>query len=321
MTTDTFTYFRARSTAIAVEPDHFKRAALDYARLSKDGKYNKYFPSVHLAYDITANLKARGSWSNSYGRPALANLITAPTGNDTARTVTLGNPDLKPQLAKNIDFKLEYYVGSTGMISVRGYRKNIRDYIAPAGRSGQLVPTGQDNGFDGLYEGYEIVQASNNGTARLKGLEFDARSRLSFLPGALKGLTARGNYTYLETSGNRGGTVELQNGQVAGFVPRAYNVGLIYNYRKIGASFDMNYTGKFPAAYSLTSPGNGNIYRHSWRVMNASVTYKVRPDATLFLNVNNIAQEGPRQYMFMESRGRSMWIVPRTVKFGVTGQF
>ncbi len=321
VTTDTFTYFRARSTLIANEPDHFKRAALDYARLAKDGKYHKYFPSLHLAYDVTSNFKARASWSNSYGRPALANLITAPTASDPARTVTLGNPDLKPQIATNVDVKLEYYFGSSGMFSVRGYRKNIKDYIGPSGRSGQLVPTGQDNGFDGLYEGYEIIQATNNGTAKLKALEFDFRERLSFLPGALKGLTARANYTYLETSGNRGGTVELKNGQVANFIPRAYNVGLLYYYRKFGASFDMNYTGRYPVAYSLTSPGNGNIYRDAWRVMNAGVTYKVRPEATLFFNVNNIAQEGPRQYMFQESRTRSQWIVPRTVKFGVTGQF
>ena len=321
VTTDTFTYFRARTNTIAAIPDHFARAAADYARLSKDGGYHKFFPSLHLGYDITANFKARASWAKSYGRPALANLITSPSANDALRTVTLGNPDLKPQIADNIDLKLEYYLGSTGMISVRGYRKNIRDYIAPAGRSGQLVGTGTDNGFEGLYDGYEIIQSSNNGTAKLKALEFDFRERLTFLPGVLKGLTARANYTYLETSGNRGGTVELKNGQVAGFVPRAYNVGLLYNYRTFGASFDMNYTGKYPVAYSLTSPGNGNLYRDSWRVMNAGVTYRVRPEATLFLNVNNIAQEGPRQYTYLEGRTRSLWIVPRSVKFGVTGQF
>ena len=51
------------------------------------------------------------------------------------------------------------------------------------------------------------------------------------------------------------------------------------------------------------------------------VTYRVRPDTTLFLNVNNLAQEGPRQYMFMESRVRAQWVVPRTLKFGVDGRF
>ncbi len=321
VSTDTFTYFRARSTTIAAEPDHFKRAALDFAKLSRDGGYHKFFPSLHLGYDITKNLKARASWSNTYGRPALANLVSAPSGNDTARTVTMGNPALKPQIGDAIDLKLEYYFSNSGKFEVHGYRKNIKEYIGAAGRSGQLVAEGADNGFDGLYGGYEIIQASNLGNAKLNGLQFDIRERLSFLPGFLKGLTARANYTYLETSGKFAGTVDLKNGQVAGFIPRAYNAGLTYAYKKFSASFDMNYTGKYPVAYSLTSPGNGNIYRDAWKTMNVGFSYRVRPDATFFLNVSNIAQEGARQYTYLESRVRSQWVVPRALKFGIDGRF
>jgi TonB-dependent receptor len=322
VTTDTFTYFRARTTPIAAEPDHFKRAALDYARLSRDGSYHKFFPGIHLAYDITSNLKARASWSNSYGRPKLADLVSSPSPNDTARTVSLGNPALKPQLAKNIDVKLEYYFGSSGMVSVTGYRKTITDYIgATASRSGLLVPEGADNGFDGLYGGYELIQVSNLGDAKLRGFEADFRQRMTFLPGALKGLTVRANYTYLETEGRFSGSVNLKPGQVPDFVPRAYNLGVLYTYGKFGANYDLNYTGRYPVLYSLTSPGSGNVYRRPWTVMNAGITYKIRAEATLFLNVNNIEQEGPERYTYMESRPRSLWIVPRSVKFGVTGQF
>ena len=321
--TDTFTYFRARTTATTVEPDHFKRAAMDFARLSRDGGYHKFFPSLHLAYDITKNLKARASWSNTYGRPALANLVAAPSPNPTATptpTVTMGNPALKPQVADTIDLKLEYYFSNSGSFTLHGYRKNISDYIGAAGRSGQLVPDGPDNGFDGLYSGYEIIQSANLGDAKLNGLQVEVRERLTFLPGLLKGLTARANYTYLETSGKFAGTVELKNGQVAGFIPRAYNAGLIYAYKKFGASFDMNYTGKYPTVYSTTTP-TSTIYRDAWKMMNVGFSYRVRPDATLFLNVNNIAQEGPRQYIFNETRVRSQWVVPRALKFGITGQF
>ena len=98
-------------------------------------------------------------------------------------------------------------------------------------------------------------------------------------------------------------------------------MGLLYNYKKFGASYDVNYTGRYPVLYSLTSPGNGNVYRRPWRVMNVGVTYKIRPDATLFLNLNNLEQEGAQQYTYTESRHRSLWIVPRSLKFGVTGQF
>jgi TonB-dependent receptor len=318
VTTDTFTYFRARSTPIAVEPDHFRRAALDYQRQSKDGEYSKSFPSIHVAYDVTENLKARASWSTSYGRAGLANLITAPTASDSARTVTMGNPDLKPQVGRNIDLKLEYYF-KTGMVSARGYRKNIRDYIGASGRSGEIIRSGSDNGFDGLYEGYEIFQVRNLGDATYKGLELDYRQRLTFLPGLLRGLAVRANYTRLQTKGNFG-TLGVVQDKIAGFIPRAYNVGLQYTYKKFGASYDVNYSGEYPVVYSMTS-ATVNRIRVPWTVMNAGVTYRIFANTTAFLSMSNLAQEGRQEYYYIPERVRSNWVIPRSLKFGVTGQF
>ena len=321
VSTETFTFFRARTTAIATEPDHFKRAALDFAKQSRDGTYSKTLPSIHASFDITSKLKLRASWSTSYGRPLLANVVAGVTADDVNRRLTVGNPDLKPQSAKNIDVKLEYYYSDSGSFTVTGYQKKITDYISSQVRSGIFVGSGSDNGYDGLYPNYELVQAANTGSALLKGFEADFRQRLNFLPGAFKGLTVRGNYTYLETSGKFAGTVDLKPGQIPGFVPRAANAGLQYNYKKFGASYDVNFTGKYPVGYSLTSPGNGNIYRDSLVTMNTGVTYRVRPNMTLFLNMNNIDQQGPQQYTYDESRTRFRLISPRTLKFGVTGQF
>jgi iron complex outermembrane receptor protein len=319
VSTDTFTYFRARSTPIAVEPDNFKRAALDYARLSVDGSYHKWFPSLHLAYDLTANLKLRSSYSTSYGRAPLASLVSSPTPNDTARTVTMGNPALKPQMGRDIDVKLEYYY-DTGMFSVRAYQKNVTDYIGAAGKSGEIIGTGPDNGFDGLYGGYEIIQAMNLGDARYRGLELDYRQRLTFLPGALKGLTARANFTLLRTKGNFGGTVNFDTNTLANFIPRTYNIGLQYVYGKFGASWDLNYTDAWPLL-NATPGSTAARYRAPWTVMNAGVSYKILHDTTAFISVNNYAEEGREEYIYIPSRTRSIWNIPRSIKFGVTGQF
>jgi iron complex outermembrane recepter protein len=319
ISTDTFTFFRARTTAIAAEPDHFRRAALDYAPASVDGSYNKAFPSVHVSYDITSNFKARASWSTSYGRPALANLIAGVAANDALRTVTIGNPSLKPQVAKNIDLKLEYYYG-TGNVSARVYKKDITDYIGTVGRSGELIGSGPDNGFSGLYEGYEISQARNFGDAEVKGLEIDVRQPLTFLPGALKGLTFRGNVTHLRSEGNFGGATRFNTGAIANFVPRAFNVGLQYNYGKWGANFDVNQTGRWPLL-NATPGSTGARFREEWTIMNAGVNYRIFASHTLFLNVSNLAEEGRKEYIFIPSRVRSEWVIPRAFKFGITGRF
>ncbi|MDP2137563.1 MAG: TonB-dependent receptor [Candidatus Didemnitutus sp.] len=320
VTTDNFTYFRARSTPIATEPDHYKRAALDFQRQTTNGGFRKAFPSVHLTYDIMPNLKARVSWSTSYGRATLAQLVPSVTANDTTQTVTIGNPSIRPQTADNIDVKLEYYFKGNGQVSISAFRKEIKDYIASSTGSGFTVPSGPDNGFEGLYSGYLISRPSNVGDAEVEGFEFNYSQRLTFLPGLLKGLTLSANYTEIETKGKFAGTTELRTNQVAGFVPRTLNARVQYAYKDFGASFDANYTGEHILGLNLTSPGL-SFYRRDLTTYNAGVTYRIRPEATLFLAVNNLTEAAPEHYVGIESRTRQLLISPLAIKFGVTGQF
>ncbi len=328
VTTDTFFYVAAsaaRRTLIANESDPLKRAIADYTPSSiSDKKYHKYFPSLHLAYELTKDLKLRASWSNSYGRPRLQDLVAIPTADDTNRRVTIGNPGLNPATAKNLDVRLDYSFSSTGFFSVRLYKKDIKDYVGSATRSGLMIPDGPDNGFGGQYVGYELVEPLNLGTTQSKGVEFDFRQQLSFLPGVLKGLFLRANYTNVRTSAVFLG-VPYQPGQVVGsagqwYIPRTYNVGLQYFYGKFGANYDVNYTAQFPIVFGATSPGT-NAFQKPRTLVNAGISYRFRPEVTAFLNVNNITEAELDRYTSIESRHRQFYVLPRSIKFGVTGRF
>lgn len=331
VSTETFFYVAAaaaKRTTVAAEPDPIKRAIRDYTPSSIDSNYHKFFPSLHLAYDLTKDLKIRGSWSTSYGRPRLQDMVGIPTAVDpvgtNVGTVTIGNPGLKPAMAKNIDFRIDYNIGATSFFSARFYKKNISDYVGSAVRSGTLIADGPDNGFGGQYVGYELIEPKNIGTTESKGMELDYRQRLSFLPGALKGLFFRANYTDVRTSAVFNG-IAYAPGQVVGsagqwYVPRTYNLGLQYFYGKFGANFDVNYTAQFPIAFGLTSLGS-NQFREKRTVMNTGVSYQVRPELTVFLNVNNLSEEGLETYTSIESRHRQFYVLPRSIKFGVTGRF
>ncbi len=329
----TYTFFyvaasAAKRTLIAAQPDPLQRAIADYTPSKTWGNYQKYFPSLHLAYDLTKNLKLRASWSNSYGRPRLQDMVASPTSVDSTTTppgtVTIGNPNLRPAVAKDIDFRIDYSFGTTGFFSARVFRKDIRDYVGTATNNNVQIGDGANNGFDGLYAGYFLLAPLNLGTTRTNGVELDYRQQLAFLPGALKGLFFRANYTNDQTSAVFLG-VPYANGQVVGsasqwYVPRTYNVGLQYFYGKFGASFDANYTCQFPIAFSFTSPGT-NQFREARKVYNSGITYQIRPEVTAFLNVNNISQADLITYTSLESRHRQFYIMPRAIKFGVTGRF
>ena len=57
-----------------------------------------------MKYEPVPNLVTRLSWSTGVGRPPFGSIIPNTTVNDTAQTVTLSNPDLKPQYSNNGDF-------------------------------------------------------------------------------------------------------------------------------------------------------------------------------------------------------------------------
>ncbi len=316
-----------------VESDPYKRAAANAVLQTNHSGYSNLFPSIHAVYDITPNLKARASWSTTYGRPDLIQLVPAASVSDTAQTVTIGNPSLKPQMAKQVEFKLEYYFKNNGIFSVGVFRKHITDVLSGNNFTNGTVGTGLDNGFDGLYGGYAIISARNLGTETMKGVEFDYNQRLTFLPGELKGLAVRANYSLVAADADfffsavQTDPVHRTTMQIAGTLPKSANFGLTYNRGNFGANFDVNYTGAYPVA--VVSTQNINLptffqlfsYRRSVTTMNLGFNYRVRPNATVYFAVNNLGAQGYDRYLQTTDRPREHIITPRSVQLGITGQF
>jgi iron complex outermembrane receptor protein len=315
------------------ESDPYKRAAANALLQTTHATYTNLFPSIHGVYDITPNLKARASWSTSYGRPDLIQLVPAASVSDTAQTVTIGNPLLKPQMARQIEFKLEYYFPNNGVVSVGVFRKRITDVLSGNNFTSGTVPQGNDNGFDGLYGGYTIISARNLGAETMKGVEFDYNQRLTFLPGELKGLALRANYTLIAADADftfaatQTSPVHRTTYQIAGTAPRAGNLGLTYNRGKFGANFDVNYTGAFPFAVistlNINTPQFAQLisYRKSVTTTNLSFDYRVTPNATVYFAINNVGAKGYDRYLQTTDRPREHIITPRSLQLGITGRF
>jgi outer membrane receptor protein involved in Fe transport len=67
------------------------------------------------------------SWSTSFGRPPLSNLAPSESVNETNQTLTISNPSLLPQHAKNWDASLDYYFEPVGNLSIGWFHKTIKD--------------------------------------------------------------------------------------------------------------------------------------------------------------------------------------------------
>ncbi|MBI5691613.1 MAG: TonB-dependent receptor [Verrucomicrobia bacterium] len=316
-------YVRNRfgSTTAQQTADPQGSADRDYANALRKsrGDYTKSFPSAHLAYDLTANLKARLSWSTSFGRPALNNATPNETVNEANQTLTINNPNLRPQYADNWDAVLEYYFEPVGNVSVSWFHKEIRDYIVTGTNVG-TVPTGTDNGFNGEYPGFTLLSSANAGTAVVQGWEFVYQQQFTFLPGLWKGLGASANYTLIETRGNFGGTTNRSTNEVPGFIPRTGNASLSWRYRKFSTRVLYNYVGAYITSYNATSPGYNN-YRYKYQTVTAGVAWQHRPTLQFTIDVGNVFNEPQRLYRGFADRMSTTILNGTTITFGVNGRF
>ncbi|MEY4090361.1 MAG: hypothetical protein RJB55_2632 [Verrucomicrobiota bacterium] len=321
--TESYGWVRTRfgSTAAQQTADPVGSARRDYANTRREieGRYTKAFPSVHLTHDVTRNLKARLSWSTSFGRPPMSNLMPNETVNETNETVTVNNPSLLPQMAKNWDATLEYYFEPVGSLSVGWFHKTINDYIV-SGINGGVIPGGNDNGYNGDYAGFTRLTTANAGTAIVQGWEFSYQQQFTFLPGLLRGLSGSLNYTHIDTRGNFGGTLYRRSGEVAGFIPDVANASLSWRYRRFSTRLLYNFTGAHITSYSATGPAL-NVYRYDRDTVSWGMAYQLRPEVSFTLDVANLFNEPQRFYVGNASRMQSTIINFITITGGISGRF
>ena len=133
--------------------------------------YDHLLPSLNLRYELNDKLLLRAAYSETISRPkfedaAAYQIIESKTEEDegefvTEREAEVGNPELKPYEAQNLDFAVEYYPGHIGIFSAGVFYKQIDNFVMFA----DVADTPAWQGFD------EVVQPINGEQAELRGIE------------------------------------------------------------------------------------------------------------------------------------------------------
>ncbi|MEY4089975.1 MAG: hypothetical protein RJB55_2246, partial [Verrucomicrobiota bacterium] len=316
-------WVRARipSTTAQQAADPIGSALRDYAGTRRElrGGYQKALPSIHLTHDLTANWKARLSWSTSFGRPGLNSLLPNETVNETAQTLTVNNPSLLPQSARNWDASLEYYFEPAGNLTVGWFHKTIRDFIV-SGISSGTIGTGRDNGYDGEYGGFTRLSSANAGTAYVQGWEISYQQQFTSLPGLLKGLGTSINLTAIDAHGDYGGRGRREGRDVEGFVPRVGNVSVFWRHHGFSSRVIVNYTGESITEFTEGQPARSR-YLSPRTVINAGVGYQFRPSVTFSIDVNNLTNSPQSAYRGVPDRMQFKLFGGTTVTAGINGRF
>jgi iron complex outermembrane recepter protein len=255
--------------------------------------YSDDLPSMNLAYQISDDIIVRAGWAKVMARPLLANLSPSITGLTLQSAagafgaVTVGNPQLAPFRAKNLDLSFEWYFAEGGLFSVALFKKEISNFpqtVATAGTLQSLMSPGE---FQAIYETataqqqawlrgdsgsqplFGIRRFENAPGGEIKGYELSYQQDLTFLPGFLRNFGVQANFTHLQSDLqyilDPGSSIPpltpqvTQGGPFIGASPDSANATLYYETPKWSArvswAFRDRYVSSYPVAAGTCAPG------------------------------------------------------------------
>ena len=102
--------------------------------------YSNFLPSIDFTLNVTSDIKARASFSQTLARPTYDQLFQSTSITPQPRitafggvaTASSGNAQLDPLESTNIDLSLEWYYSDSSVISLGYYRKDVENFVGIA---------------------------------------------------------------------------------------------------------------------------------------------------------------------------------------------
>jgi TonB-dependent receptor len=204
-------------------------------RVTREGGYDHFLPSITATYDITDDLRLRAAAFQAIGRPNPSQLASGETVNQTTGAINRGNPDLRAREGDSYEASLEYYLpGGGGILAIGVFQKTVDNEIVTL-----LTPGAGPNGED-------ITQPINVSSAEVSGVELNAIINTLPLPGFLSNFGVSANATFIdgETTDQNGVTTDGLQGQ-SDFLA---NVALFYEQGPFRARAAYAFTDQYDTA-------------------------------------------------------------------------
>jgi TonB-dependent receptor len=264
--------------------------------------YVNVLPSLNVRLKITPDMFIRFAAAKAIVRPDFQQLqpnysIGPPTASSPAGpapthpgrlqancvyqyTANAGNPDLKPTRSTQFDLSYEWYFNSTGSVTATAV---LQGHL-------QLHHQRLDHiNFtnNGVTRPVQVIQPYNAGHGKIKGFEVAYQQYYDFLPGALRGLGAQANFTYVDSKGSRNaasnpydtnqtGNISAHDDEMPleGLSKTSYNVAALYDLGKVSARLAYNWRERY---LLTTTAANINIpaWYDDYGQLDGSVFYTV----------------------------------------------
>lgn len=260
---------------------------------NKKNSYTKFLPNLQTKYDISKNTLVRGALSFGYSRPNFPELVPSRIVVILNQTLTDGNPELQPAFSTNLDFSLEHYLKNLGILSVGAFHKKIDKFQY----NSEVTLTGNEFEGAGQYQNWRYFKTYNGDKANVYGVELNAQTNLTFLPGALKGISLYANYTYAYSKAD----AQLRKGlRLPGQAEHSANGSLSYNYKGFTLQGNLNYNGAYTV--SLGANDANDVIRDDRVQLDLNTSVRVTKNVTVYAEVVNLTNAPQRDYLGDRSR-------------------
>ena len=290
-------------------------ASLDAGDVTTERSMDYLLPSLNLRFDLTENLVLRSSYNRTMAPLDLAQwgaglapnyTIDSDPDSDTYNKFIViggnadGNPALNPWEATNYDLSLEYYLGGASALSVGWFYVDVESFI----ESGSIDLALPDQ--DGVVRRSVPVSTSVQGDGGvLKGVELAAKLAFAdFVDNELlAGFGIDANYTYSPSSS---GNTSL-NGDDLPFQDNSEDVFNLVGWYEAGpfqARLAYNFRSERVAGFNQTW-GSGTLWQDSTAYVDASASYDITDNISVFLNASNIT--GEKETYYLEWKDQFAW--------------
>ena len=232
------------------------------AAITATRDYSNTLPSLNMSLEPFDNFLVRFAAAKVMARPNLGSLTPSVTVSvsGSSHSVTAGNPNLDPFLAKAYDLSFEYYFNKDSLISLALFRKDIDTFV----QTKQINSVFHNNSF-GIPD--SVAQAACNGQTGcdvtttnwvftvpvntpggpVEGFEINYQQAFKFLPGLLANTGALINYTHVKSSIQYIGSTGLvvASNDLTGLSRESYNATLYYEDDRWSARISAAYRSKY----------------------------------------------------------------------------
>ncbi|PCG10987.1 TonB-dependent receptor [Sphingomonas ginsenosidimutans] len=311
-------------------PQPYGVSGVDAGDVVTKRQFTDFLPSINIAFDVTDKLRARAAfsktmtvldflqWGGGLNVNYAINTQVNPARFEARTADSRGNPNLNPWRSTNAEASLEYYTGRSSLVAIGAFYLAVDSFITNSTELRNDIP---DN--DGVIRRPVVTNTLAQGEGgTLKGIEASARQSLRDygVNGFLGGFGVDANYTL--SLGDAGG-VDLAGNKMPFQDNSKHQVNAALWYEQYGfqARVAYNYRSK-----RLVSSNYGGIsglaqYQQPTNYLDASLSYDVTPNFTIYGQASNLTAETERYYLTWPDQVFNENIYERRFIAGVRAKF